>query len=94
MADDNMGQTQLGRVQKLIEAIKKLRMSQGIMPDFIVVNVNDTMRSIRATIEYLEVWRDGNVHCDQRHTAMVISKLEEAELLAQRIVLAGPPPEQ
>lgn len=51
-----------------------------------VVYPNDTTRNIRKQIEHLEEWREDNPKCDQRHTAMVISKLEEAELLSLRMV--------
>lgn len=47
---------------------------------------NDTTRNIRKQIEYLEGWRENNEHCDQRHVAMVITKLEEAELLSLRMI--------
>lgn len=50
------------------------------------IEVNDTMREIRRLIEKLNYWRVDNKYCDQRHTAMVLSKLEEAELLAQRMI--------
>lgn len=48
--------------------------------------VNDTIRAIRKVQEDLQKWADGNPCADPRHVAMVRSKLEEAELLAQRIV--------
>ena len=47
---------------------------------------NDTTRNIRSMIAHLEEWRTDNERCDQRHVAMVISKLEEAELLSLRMV--------
>jgi hypothetical protein len=47
---------------------------------------NDTTRDIRLLIADLEAWRKDNDKCDQRHVAMVISKLEEAELLSLRMV--------
>jgi hypothetical protein len=56
------------------------------MNEEMTISVNDTMRQLAGMIAGLEAWRIGNEHCDQRHTAMVISKLEEAELLAQRMV--------
>lgn len=47
---------------------------------------NDTTRQIRKMIEHLEDWRKDNERCDQLHTAMVITKLEEAELISLRMV--------
>lgn len=47
---------------------------------------NDATRSLRKLINHLEEWRTDNAHCDQRHVAMVITKLEEAELLSLRMV--------
>ena len=47
---------------------------------------NDTTIAIRRMIEDLEAWRVDNLRCDQRHVAMVITKLEEAELLSLRMV--------
>lgn len=35
---------------------------------------------------HLEKWRTDNNRCDQRHVAMVVTKLEEAELLSLRMV--------
>lgn len=52
-----------------------------------VVYPNDTTSAIRRLMEKLEEWRKDNPSCDQRHTAMVISKLEEAELLSLRMVI-------
>lgn len=49
-----------------------------------VIVVNDTMRSIRGVAEDLRNWLSPS--CDQRIKAMVLTKLEEAELLAQRLV--------
>lgn len=48
--------------------------------------INDTTREIRLIIARIELWRKDNDHCDQRHAAMVITKLEEAELLSLRMV--------
>lgn len=48
--------------------------------------VNDTMRSIRKVKQHLEDWSYDNASADGRHVAMVLTKLEEAELLCQRIV--------
>jgi len=56
------------------------------MNEEMTISVNDTMRQLQSMIRGLEVWRIDNEFCDQRHTAMVITKLEEAELLAQRMV--------
>lgn len=53
------------------------------------ISINDTMRQLAGMIQHLEAWRVDNEFCDQRHTAMVITKLEEAELLAQRMVKEG-----
>lgn len=47
---------------------------------------NDTTHQLRNLIDYLEDWRKDNEFCDQRHAAMVITKLEEAELLSLRMV--------
>lgn len=52
-----------------------------------IVYPNDTTNSIRKMIADLEEWRQDNPKCDQRHVAMVISKLEEAELLSLRMVI-------
>lgn len=51
-----------------------------------VVYPNDTTRSIQRIMQHLEEWRQDNPVCDQRHTAMVLSKLEEAELLSLRMI--------
>jgi len=48
--------------------------------------VNDTMRSIRKIKKHLSDWAFDNASASQRHVAMVFTKLEEAELLCQRIV--------
>ena len=48
--------------------------------------VNDTIRSIRRVAANLREWTDHSDLADGRHVAMVLTKLEEAELLAQRIV--------
>lgn len=48
---------------------------------------NDTTRQIQGLIADLIVWKQDNPSCDQRHTAMVITKLEEAELLSLRMVI-------
>lgn len=50
------------------------------------IEINDTMRELRALIKKIEGWRIDNKYCDQRHTAMVLTKLEEAELIAQRMM--------
>jgi hypothetical protein len=50
------------------------------------VSLNDTTRQLRKLISNLEDWRTNNERCDQRHVAMVITKLEEAELLSLRMV--------
>lgn len=47
-------------------------------------NINDTMRSIRKVSENLKNWESRL--CDPRIKAMILSKLEEAELLSQRLV--------
>ena len=47
---------------------------------------NDTTRAIQRMMSNLEEWRQDNDRCDQRHVAMVLSKLEEAELLSLRMV--------
>ena len=47
---------------------------------------NDTTRTLRKLIKHLREWREDNPMCDQRYTEMVISKLEEAELLSLKIV--------
>ena len=47
---------------------------------------NDTTRMLREILEHLEEWRTANEFCDQRHTAMVMTKIEEAELLSLRMV--------
>ena len=52
-----------------------------------IVFPNDTTNAIRKLIQKLEEWRKDNDRCDQRHVAMVISKLEEAELLSLRMVI-------
>jgi hypothetical protein len=52
---------------------------------------NDTTNAIRKLIKDLEQWRIDNAKCDQRHTAMVITKLEEAELLTLRMVIEDQP---
>lgn len=46
--------------------------------------VNDTMRSIRRVSEYLKKW-DSDL-ADPRIKAMILTKLEEAELLSQRLI--------
>ena len=56
------------------------------MGEIETVFINDTIKQIRATMDNLKEWADGNPSAEPRHVAMVISKLEEAELLAQRIV--------
>lgn len=48
--------------------------------------VNDTMRGIRRVAENLKSWSEQSDLADGRHVAMVLTKLEEAELLSQRIV--------
>ncbi len=48
--------------------------------------VNDTMSAIRRVSKRLKEWSAESPLADGRHVAMVLSKLEEAELLAQRIV--------
>ena len=50
------------------------------------IEVNDTMRAIRKIADHVRDWSDGNTYADGRHVAMVLTKLEEAELLAQRII--------
>lgn len=47
---------------------------------------NDTTRAIRTLIERTRDWGTGNGMADQRHLAMVLTKLEEAELLSLRMV--------
>ena len=51
-----------------------------------VVYPNDTTRAIQRIMGNLEEWRQDNDRCDQRHVAMVLTKLEEAELLSLRMV--------
>ncbi|MGI9028154.1 MAG: hypothetical protein ACR2FM_04950 [Candidatus Saccharimonadales bacterium] len=51
------------------------------------IRINDTIRSIRHTVKVLKDWSTDNSSADGRHVAMVLTKLEEAELLAQRIVM-------
>jgi hypothetical protein len=49
--------------------------------------VNDTMRQIRRAAEHLNDWaKRYPENADMRHVAMVLTKLEEAELISQRIV--------
>ena len=50
------------------------------------VVVNDTTRAIRRVAENLKSWSEKSDIADGRHVAMVLTKLEEAELLSQRIV--------
>ena len=64
---------------------------KSIMQSEETVYPNDTTRAIRHMISHLEEWRENNERCDQRHTAMVISKLEEAELLSLRMVIRSKP---
>lgn len=56
------------------------------MREEVVIYPNDTTRAIQRVIEHLEEWRQDNDRCDQRHVAMVLTKLEEAELLSLRMV--------
>lgn len=51
-----------------------------------VVYPNDTTAAIRRQMEELEEWRQDNDRADQRHVAMLLTKLEEAELISLRIV--------
>ena len=48
------------------------------MEEEITLAKNDTVRVIEAHIEHLVVWRADNPKCNQRETALVITKLEEA----------------
>lgn len=48
--------------------------------------VNDTMIAIREVAKRLRNWSEHSEYADKRHVAMVLTKLEEAELLCQRIV--------
>ena len=56
------------------------------MGEFEKYLVNDTMRDIRKITDSLREWSKDNDYADGRHVAMVLTKLEEAELLSQRIV--------
>jgi hypothetical protein len=49
-------------------------------------SINDTMRAIRKIAKNLRSWSEQSDLADGRHVAMVLTKLEEAELLSQRIV--------
>lgn len=50
------------------------------------IMVNGTMRSIRKLMAELKHFSTTSERADGRHVAMVLTKLEEAELLAQRII--------
>ena len=56
------------------------------MGEFEEYCVTDTMRAIREIADKLRKWSKDNDYADGRHVAMVLTKLEEAELLSQRIV--------
>ena len=56
------------------------------MGELETITVNGFMWRLRDIQDDLRAWADGNDWADQRHVAMVCTKLEEAELLAQRIV--------
>lgn len=47
-------------------------------------HVNDTMRGIRRVAKHLKDWE--HELADHRIKAMILTKLEEAELLSQRLV--------
>ena len=47
---------------------------------------NDTVRSIESQIEHIENWRKDNPRCNQRETALVITKLQEARFWALEMV--------
>lgn len=56
------------------------------MGDFEKIEINQTIYDIRCLIDDLEErYKDYKDDMDGRHVHMVLSKLEEAELLAQRI---------
>ncbi len=56
------------------------------MNEKMLMQVIGVIQRIQQMMAELEEWRVDNEFCDQRHTAMVITKLEEAELLAQRML--------
>ena len=50
---------------------------------------NDTTQAIRSLIKNMQDWKNHtphNPHRDDRHFAMVLTKLEEAELLSLRMI--------
>lgn len=51
-----------------------------------IVYPNDTTSAIRRQIEHIKSWSTDNDRADPRHVAMVLTKLEEAELLSMRMV--------
>jgi hypothetical protein len=63
------------------------------MNEKVLMQVIGFIQRIQQMMAEIEEWRIDNESCDQRHTAMVITKLEEAELLAQRMMLAEAAPQ-
>lgn len=47
---------------------------------------NDITIAIRELMTEITKWKSDSPECEQRHTAMVLSKLEEAELLSLRMI--------
>ena len=48
------------------------------MEEEITLVKNDTVRMLEKQIEHLNGWKKENPRCNQRETALVITKLEEA----------------
>ncbi len=62
------------------------------MGEIIEIEVNDAMREIQRIANNLRQWESDL--CDRRIKAIILTKLEEAELFAQRLVLKTAPAEK
>lgn len=50
------------------------------------VHPNSFTHAIRDLAKKVEAWRKENKHCNQREAALVLTKLEEAEMFSLRMI--------